>query len=63
MTKVISVSGLLLAAWAKMPDEEGDKQSLPEAVSAESLLPPSREHYCFNGSLTTPPALKASGGS
>jgi carbonic anhydrase len=45
----------LEAAWAKMPEKEGDTHPLTKAVSAESLLPANRDYYRFNGSLTTPP--------
>jgi carbonic anhydrase len=45
----------LEAAWAKMPEQEGDKHALPDAVLAEALLPPDRDYFRFNGSLTTPP--------
>ncbi|MFY9975248.1 MAG: carbonic anhydrase [Chromatiaceae bacterium] len=43
------------AAWAGMPEKEGEKHALPAAVAAESLLPANRDYYRFNGSLTTPP--------
>jgi carbonic anhydrase len=42
-------------AWAKMPKKEGDKLSLPAGVSPLDILPPNRDYYRFNGSLTTPP--------
>lgn len=42
-------------AWAKMPDAEGEKYELNEAVDASSLLPRDYAYYRFNGSLTTPP--------
>lgn len=43
------------AAWAEMPEKEGEKHALTAAVAAESLLPANRDYYRFNGSLTTPP--------
>jgi carbonic anhydrase len=45
----------LEAAWAEMPEKEGDKHALADPVAAESLLPADRDYYRFNGSLTTPP--------
>ncbi len=45
----------LKAAWSNMPKHEGDKHKLSKAVSASDLLPSNRDHYQFNGSLTTPP--------
>jgi len=43
------------AAWSLMPESTGDRQTLPDALSAEAILPASRDYYRFNGSLTTPP--------
>jgi carbonic anhydrase len=42
-------------AWAQMPKKEGDKLSLPPGISPLGFLPPNREYYRYNGSLTTPP--------
>ncbi len=42
-------------AWAYMPENAGDKKSLPEIVDAKNLLPHKYDYYRFNGSLTTPP--------
>lgn len=42
-------------AWSHMPGKAGDKRNLSSGVSAEGILPPNRDYYRFNGSLTTPP--------
>lgn len=41
--------------WEQMPMKRGQKYRLQEQLSAEDLLPSSKHHYQFNGSLTTPP--------
>ena len=48
----------IASAWSYMPGIEGGKQNLPAGVSAESLLPPDRDYYRFDGSLTTPPCTE-----
>lgn len=45
----------LKKAWSNMPKHAGDKHKLSQTVAADDILPKSREHYRFNGSLTTPP--------
>jgi carbonic anhydrase len=45
----------LKKAWSMMPKHTGDKHELSEAVGADDILPKNRDHYRFNGSLTTPP--------
>ena len=45
----------LAQAWSDMPEKPGDRHALPSPVAAEGILPPNRDHYRFNGSLTTPP--------
>lgn len=42
-------------AWARMPEENGQKHALENAVDANILLPHDHAYYRFNGSLTTPP--------
>lgn len=46
---------LLGKLWGAMPAKPGEKAALPQGLSATGLLPANREHYRFNGSLTTPP--------
>jgi carbonic anhydrase len=46
---------LLSKLWEQMPAKKDDKNTLPAGLSVTGLLPASRDHYSFNGSLTTPP--------
>ena len=41
--------------WNTMPKVAGEKINLSSSVSANNILPDSRDYYRFNGSLTTPP--------
>jgi carbonic anhydrase len=41
--------------WAAMPQREGERSMLGNGLSARGLLPAAREHFRYNGSLTTPP--------
>lgn len=45
----------LAKVWAQMPQNKGDKNTLSPAVNVSEILPKNRDHYRFNGSLTTPP--------
>lgn len=45
----------LAQAWAQMPKKAGDKNKFSSRVTAEGILPPSRDYFRYNGSLTTPP--------
>jgi carbonic anhydrase len=45
----------LQKAFAHMPHEAGEKDELPDAVSAQAMLPEDMDYYRFTGSLTTPP--------
>lgn len=42
-------------AWAQMPHEAGGKETLAAGISPLDILPPDRNYYRFDGSLTTPP--------
>jgi carbonic anhydrase len=46
---------VLAAAWGELPAKVGESQALKAPLSAEQLLPESRDYYRFSGSLTTPP--------
>jgi carbonic anhydrase len=46
---------LLTKLWEQMPAKKDDKHALPAGTSVAGLLPASRDHFSFNGSLTTPP--------
>jgi carbonic anhydrase len=46
---------LLAKLWKQMPAKKGDKNALPAGMIVSAMLPASRDHYSFNGSLTTPP--------
>ncbi|MGC3872890.1 carbonic anhydrase [Halomonas sp. GXIMD04776] len=48
----------LKKAWTKMPEQAGEERALPSSVRAEDILPENRDHYRFNGSLTTPPCTE-----
>ena len=49
---------VLEKAWAQMPEKEGDKLVLSSSISPQEILPPNRDYYRFNGSLTTPPCTE-----
>ncbi|HLX24813.1 MAG TPA: carbonic anhydrase family protein [Usitatibacter sp.] len=46
---------LLASLWKQMPNKEGEKNAVADALNAIDLLPAQREYYRFTGSLTTPP--------
>jgi carbonic anhydrase len=41
--------------WAFMPEKAGDVVEAPISISETGLLPPTRDYFTYNGSLTTPP--------
>jgi len=45
----------LQAIWQNLPSHAGDKLALSELFDVNKLLPSNKDHYRFNGSLTTPP--------
>lgn len=48
----------LAKAWARLPQQSGERHTLPNGLSAEALLPEDQAYYRFNGSLTTPPCTE-----
>ncbi|MEE9303253.1 MAG: carbonic anhydrase family protein [Thiotrichaceae bacterium] len=45
----------LAKTWSYMPKHKDEKHALSPALNVSDLLPENRDHYRFNGSLTTPP--------
>ncbi len=48
----------LAKIWPLIPKNAGEKTALPSPFDAAKLLPPSKDYYRFNGSLTTPPCTE-----
>jgi carbonic anhydrase len=46
---------VLNLVWSFMPENPGDLVEAPVSVSETGLLPPTRQYFTYNGSLTTPP--------
>jgi carbonic anhydrase len=46
---------LLNKLWAFMPEKAGDSTEAPLTVFESGVLPPTRNYFSYNGSLTTPP--------
>lgn len=44
--------------WSRLPQRAGVKHTLTETISPLGILPPDREYYRYNGSLTTPPCTE-----
>lgn len=41
--------------WSFMPENEGERTDSPLTVFQAGILPPTRDYFRYNGSLTTPP--------
>jgi len=50
-----AASAALHAIWARIPERSGAANPLATPLAPAALLPPSRDYYRFDGSLTTPP--------
>lgn len=50
-----AANSLISKLWGAVPAKEGEKGTLPAGLNVTGLLPANRDHYRFNGSLTTPP--------
>lgn len=46
---------LLNRIWAFMPEKPGESTESPLTVFESGLMPPTRDYFNYNGSLTTPP--------
>ena len=46
---------VLASIWSQMPPAADETAELAVRVNPIDLLPPSRDYYRFDGSLTTPP--------
>jgi len=46
---------MLNRIWSFMPENEGETTESPLTVFEAGVLPPTREYFRYNGSLTTPP--------
>lgn len=55
MFEVGKESAALAEILKKVPEEEGDVNSLTAEILPAEILPENRHYYRFNGSLTTPP--------
>jgi carbonic anhydrase len=46
---------MLNRVWSFMPEHEGETTESPLTVFEAGVMPPTREYFRYNGSLTTPP--------